>query len=75
MGAVMGRELEAMFYECPECNRFTLLGAFASEDACPSCGSQNGSIISASQLENRLESGTTMTIDLSPARRERPKRQ
>jgi Zn finger protein HypA/HybF involved in hydrogenase expression len=71
----MARELEARFFECPECERFTLLDIFTRKDVCPSCGSPNGRIITASKLEERLEAGPIRTVDLSPVRRERPTRQ
>lgn len=65
----MARELEVRFFECPECNRFTLLGRFTSADACPSCGSLNGLIIS--KVEKRLDVGTILNVDLSPGGRHR----
>jgi len=65
----MGRALEARFFECPGCNKCTLLSSITNEDTCPSCGSPNGQILSSSELRRRMEAGTVVNIDFSPGDR------
>jgi len=70
----MARGRDAKFFECPDCNKFTLLGNITGADTCPGCGSPNGRIISSSELEKRVEAGAVVNIDLSPGGRDKPKR-
>ena len=71
----MGRKLDPKFFECLDCENVTLLGDTTSERTCPGCGSANGRVISSSELERRIEEGAVFSIDLSPDRRDQPKRQ
>ena len=71
----MGRKLQPKFYECPDCNKFTLLSDTTAESTCPGCGSANGRVVSSSELERHIEEGAVFTIDLCPAGRDEPKRQ
>jgi hypothetical protein len=71
----MGRKIEPKFFECRDCENVTLLGNATSERTCPGCGSANGGVISISELERRIEEGAVFSIDLSPSRRDQPKRQ
>jgi Zn finger protein HypA/HybF involved in hydrogenase expression len=71
----MGRKIDPKFFECVDCENVTLLGSTTSESTCPGCGSANGRVISISELERRIEEGAVFSIDLSPGRREQPKRQ
>ena len=71
----MARELDMKFFECVDCDNVTLLGKITSESTCPGCGSANGRVISSSELERRIEEGAIFAIDLSPGRRNEPRRQ
>jgi Zn finger protein HypA/HybF involved in hydrogenase expression len=71
----MGRKIDPRFFECLACKNVTLLGNTTSESTCPGCGSANGRVISSSELERRIEEGAVFSIDLSPGRRDLPKRQ
>jgi hypothetical protein len=70
----MARALEARFFECPDCNRCSLLVGITSEDTCPNCGSPNGEIISVVELRRRIETGSTVNVDFSPGVRAVPRR-
>ena len=70
----MARKRDLKFFECLDCENVTLLGNTRSESTCPGCGSAKGSVISGSELERRLEEGAVFSINLSPGRRDEPKR-
>jgi Zn finger protein HypA/HybF involved in hydrogenase expression len=71
----MARTIEPKFFECLDCENVTLLGSTISESTCPGCGSGNGRVISSADLERRIDEGAVFSIDLSPGRRDQPKRQ
>jgi len=71
----VGRKLEPKFYECPDCNKFTLLSDTTAESTCPGCGSANGQVISSAELERRIEEGTVFNIDLTLGGGDQSKRQ
>ena len=71
----MGWKREPKFFECRDCENVTLLGNATFESTCPGCESANGRVISSSELERRIEEGAVFSIDLSPGRRDQPKRQ
>jgi hypothetical protein len=54
--------------------KVTLLTNRNNKDTCPGCGSKNGSVISSSDLEQRIEEGGVFEIDLSSSSRDKPKR-
>jgi Zn finger protein HypA/HybF involved in hydrogenase expression len=71
----MGRKIDPKFFECLDCENVTLLGDTSSKSTCPGCGSANGRVISSSELERRIDEGAVFSIDLSPGRRDQPKRE
>jgi Zn finger protein HypA/HybF involved in hydrogenase expression len=71
----MARERGLKFFECPDCNKVTLLSNAPTEHKCPGCGSANGRVISSTELERRIEEGAVFNIDLSPSGRDKDKRQ
>ena len=70
----MARKLVPKFFECRDCDNVTLLVTTTSESTCPGCGSANGQVISAAELERRIEEGAAYNIDLSPGARNKPRR-
>ena len=70
----MGRKKTPRFFECLECENATLLSNATSNRACPGCGSANGRVVSAPELERRIEQGALFSIDLTPSRRHEPNR-
>jgi len=74
-GVAMARKIDPKFFECCDCENVTLLGNTTSDSTCPGCGSANGRVISSFELERRIEEGAVFSIDLSPGRRDQPKRQ
>ena len=73
-GRRMAHKRETKFFECPDCQKATLLSATPSEDIyrCPRCGSPNGRVISSAELERRIKD---LALILSSSGRDRPKRQ
>jgi hypothetical protein len=70
----MGRKKEPRFFDCLECENVTLLSTTSSTRSCPGCGSAHGRVVSAPELERRIEEGGIFSIDLSPGRRHEPSR-
>ena len=51
----MARKRETRFFECPDCQKATLLSDTTSEDICPGCGSPSGRVFSSAELERRMK--------------------
>jgi hypothetical protein len=68
----MARKPERKFFECPDCQKATLLSDTPFEDICPECGSPSGRVISSAELERRIKDLASI---LRPSGRDRPKRQ
>ena len=68
----MARKPETKFFECPDCQKATLLSDAPFEDVCPECGSPSGRVISSAELERRIKDLASI---LRPSGRDRPKRQ
>jgi len=64
---------ETKFFECLVCKKVTLIAKGEDEKTCPCCSSENGGVISRSELERRLEEGGVFEIDLSGGR-DKPRR-
>jgi len=68
----MARKRETRFFECPDCQKATLLSDTTSEDICPGCGSPSGRVISSAELERRMKDLVSI---LSPNGRDKLRRQ
>ena len=65
---------ELKFFDCSDCKRVTLIPKGEDDSTCAGCGSENGGVISSSELERRIEEGAVFDIDLSPGGRGKPRR-
>ena len=54
-GSRMARKPDTKFFECPDCQKATLLSDTSSENICPECGSPSGRVISSAELETRMK--------------------
>jgi Zn finger protein HypA/HybF involved in hydrogenase expression len=68
----MARKPDTKFFECPDCQKATLLSDAPFEDICPECGSPSGRVISSAELERRIKDLASI---LRSSGRDRPKRQ
>jgi Zn finger protein HypA/HybF involved in hydrogenase expression len=68
----MARKRGTRFFECPDCQKATLLSDTTSEDICPGCGSPSGRVISSAELERRMKDLASI---LSPNGRDKFRRQ
>jgi len=71
-GSRMARKRDTTFFECPDCQKATLLSDTPSENICPRCGSPSGRVISSAELERRIEDLASI---LRPSGCDKPKRQ
>ena len=67
----MARKGGTKIFECPDCQKATLLSNTSSEDICPACGSPSGRVVSSAELERRIED---LALILSRSGRDKPKR-
>ena len=65
----MARKRETKFFECPDCQKATILSDAPSE-ICPKCGSPSGRVISSAELERRIKDLASI---LGPSVRDKPK--
>jgi hypothetical protein len=70
----MRQKREPKFFDCSNCKKVTLIAKGDDENTCPGCSSENGDVISSSELERRIEEGAVFDIDLSPGGRDKPRR-
>ena len=68
----MARKPDTKFFECPDCQKATLLSNTSSEDICPRCGSPSGRVISSAELERRMKDLASI---LGPSGRDKFRRQ